>query len=75
VVCRRSFKALTGTPLARLRLRDKWLPYLRCMIDSTTVRTAAERVAVAKSTSFPWRHRFIAGVGRELRPKLSGVVE
>jgi transposase-like protein len=75
VACGRSFNALTGTPLARLRLRDKWLPYLRCLIDSTTVRTAAERVAVAKSTSFRWRHRFIAGVRREPRPKLSGVVE
>ena len=75
VFCRRSFNALTGTPLARLRLRDKWLPYLQCLIDSTTVRTAAERVAVAKSTSFRWRHRFLAGVRREPRPQLSGVVE
>src|SRR5688572_27858607 len=34
VVCRRSFNALTGTPLARLRLRDKWLTYLQCVIES-----------------------------------------
>lgn len=73
--CGRSFNALTGTPLARLRLRDKWLPYLQCVLDSTTVRKAAERVAVAKSTSFRWRHRFIAGVRRERRPLLSGTVE
>jgi transposase-like protein len=75
VVCRRSFNALTGTPLARLRLRDKWLPYFQCLIESTTVRTAATRVAVAKSTRFRWRHRFIAAVRREKRPKLSGIVE
>jgi transposase-like protein len=75
VLCRRSFNALTGTPLARLRLRDKWLPYLQCLIESITVRAAAERIAVAKTTSFRWRHRFIAGVRRERKPQLSGIVE
>jgi transposase-like protein len=73
--CGRTFNALTGTPLARLRLRDKWLAYLACLLESTTVRSAAERVAVAPSTSFRWRHRFIAGVRRERRPTLSGIVE
>ncbi|WP_165390738.1 IS1595 family transposase [Pseudoduganella lutea] len=75
IACRRSFNALTGTPLARLRLRDKWLPYFLCLIESRTVRKAAERVDVAKSTSFRWRHRFVAAVRRELRPTLSGIVE
>jgi transposase-like protein len=75
VACRRTFNALTGTPLARLRLRNKWLPYLQCVIESRSVRAAAEQVAVAKSTSFRWRHRFIAAVRREPRPQLSGIVE
>jgi transposase-like protein len=73
--CTRSFNALTGTPLARLRLRDKWPAYLQCVIESSTVRKAAERMAVARSTSFRWRHRFIAAVRRERRPLLSGIVE
>ncbi|QBI04938.1 IS1595 family transposase [Pseudoduganella albidiflava] len=75
VICRRSFNALTGTPLARLRLRDKWLHYLQCVIESLSVRSAAKRVAVAKSTSFRWRHRFIAAILRTPRPQLSGIVE
>ncbi|WBS00472.1 IS1595 family transposase [Pseudoduganella sp. SL102] len=75
VICRRSFNALTGTPLARLRLRDKWLHYLQCLIESTPVRPAAKRVAVAKSTSFRWRHRFVAAIFRAPRPQLSGIVE
>jgi transposase-like protein len=75
VVCRRSFNALTGTPLARLRLRDRWLPYLRCLIESTTIRKAAACVSVAKSTSFRWRHRFIAAMRRKPHPQLSGIVE
>jgi transposase-like protein len=73
--CRRSFNALTGTPLARLRLREKWLAYLQCLIASDTVRAAARRVAVAKSTSFRWRHRFLAAVRRAPLPMLSGIVE
>ena len=73
--CGSTYNALTGTPLARLKRRDKWLAYLQCLTESTTVRRAAERVAVAKSTSFRWRHRFIAAVRQERRPKLSGVVE
>jgi len=73
--CRRSFNALTGTPLARLRLREKWLTYLQCLIGSETVRVAARRVAVAKSTSFRWRHRFLAALRRVPPPRLSGIVE
>jgi transposase-like protein len=73
--CGRSFNALTGTPLARLRLRNKWLPYLQCLIGSETVRAAARRVAVAKSTSFRWRHRFLAALRRAPPPTLSGIVE
>jgi transposase-like protein len=73
--CGRSFNALTGTPLARLRLREKWLPYLQCLLESATVRAAAKHVAVATSTSFRWRHRFLAGVRRAPPPRLSGIVE
>ncbi|WBS00749.1 hypothetical protein OU994_20855 [Pseudoduganella sp. SL102] len=75
VMCRRSFNALTGTPLARLRLRDKWLHYLQCLIESIPVRSAARRVAVAKSTSFRWRHRFVAAILRAPRPQLFGIVD
>jgi transposase-like protein len=73
--CGRSYNALTGTPLARLRHRDKWLPYLQCLLESRTVRDAARRVDVARSTSFRWRHRFISGVRRERPALLTGVVE
>jgi transposase-like protein len=75
IACGRSYNALTGTPLARLRHRDKWLSYLQCLLDSRTVRDAARHVAVARSTSFRWRHRFIAGGRRERPARLAGVVE
>jgi transposase-like protein/IS1 family transposase len=57
--CARTFNALTGTPLARLRHRSKWLPYLDCMLQSGTVRRAAALAGIHKNTSFRWRHRFL----------------
>jgi transposase-like protein len=30
--CRKTFNALTGTPLARLRKRERWLSYIACLL-------------------------------------------
>ncbi|WP_020656334.1 IS1595 family transposase [Massilia niastensis] len=73
--CRRSYNALTGTPLARLRQRGKWLPYLECLLESTSVRKAARKVSVHPSTSFRWRHRFLSGIRRDRAEQLTGIVE
>jgi transposase-like protein len=73
--CRRTFNALTGTPLARLRKRERWLPYLQCMLESRTVRDAALAAGVHRTTSFRWRHRFAAGATRDRPASLSAIVE
>ena len=73
--CRRSYNALTGTPLARLRKKEHWLAYLRCVLDSSTVRAAANTVGVHRTTSFRWRHRFVPGAIRERPLRLAGLVE
>ena len=36
--CERTFNALTGTPLAGLRLREKWLDYARSLVDGISLR-------------------------------------
>jgi transposase-like protein len=73
--CKRSFNALTNTPLAFIRLRDKWLPFLQCMLGSMTVRGAADAIGIHRNTSFRWRHRFLA-MAKDDRPKpLQGIVE
>ena len=41
--CRRTFNDLSGTPLARLRLRDKWIDYLDALLDSLPVRSRQAR--------------------------------
>jgi transposase-like protein len=75
LACRKSFNALTGTPLARLRMRERWLPYLQCLLESRTVRDAARVTGVHRTTSFRWRHRFVPQAAR-VRPKaLCGIVE
>ena len=75
LACRRSYNALTGTPLARLRKRGHWLAYLQCVLKSCTVRAAAAVTGVHRTTSFRWRHRFVPGAMRERPASLSTVVE
>ncbi|MCB9943626.1 MAG: IS1595 family transposase [Geminicoccaceae bacterium] len=72
--CGRTFNALTGTPLARLRRKAQWLSFTACLSRSDTVRKAAKICRVAVATSFRWRHRFLrAGVADA--EALSGIVE
>ncbi len=73
--CRRSFNALTGTPLARLRKRECWLPYIQSLLESRTVRDAALVTGVHCTTSFRWRHRFASAAARDRPAALSGIVE
>jgi transposase-like protein len=73
--CRRSHNALTGTPLARLRKKECWLPYLQCVLESRTVRDTARVVKVHRTTSFRWRHRFVPGAMRDRPATLSAIVE
>jgi len=73
--CGRTYNDLSGTPLAHLRLREKWLDYLNTMLDSKSVRKAAREVGVHRNTAFRWRHRFL-DQARHDRPKtLSGIAE
>lgn len=58
--CKRSFNALTGTPLARLRQKGKWLVQAEAVREGLTIKQAAARLKVAPSTAFRWRHRFLA---------------
>ncbi len=73
--CGRSYNALTGTPLARLRRKEKWLAYLQCVLESRTVRDAAATTGVHRTTSFRWRHRFIRGAMHQRPATLSAIVE
>ncbi|MGH8486402.1 MAG: IS1595 family transposase [Pseudomonas sp.] len=73
--CGRTFNDLTGTPLARLRLKGKWLDYLGALLDSRTVRSSASQVGVHRNTAFRWRHRFLHWVKLDRPRQLTGIVE
>ena len=73
--CGKTFNALSGTPLARLRHRECWGEYAQALIEGDTVRTAARRCGVHKNTAFRWRHRFLT-LPAGLKPSsLHGIVE
>lgn len=73
--CRRSFNALTGTPLARLRQKPKWLVQAEVLRDGATITQASKRLKVARSTAFRWRHRFLALPKTVQAPSLAGIAE
>lgn len=72
--CGKSFNALTGTPLSRLRYKDRWLGFGSSLTNGETVAASSEHCGVAISTAFRWRHRFLRAskIGAE---KLRGIVE
>jgi transposase-like protein len=73
--CARTFNALTKTPLARLRMREKWTTQADALIDGVSVAKAASRCGVHYTTAFRWRHRFLAALSSDKPKTLSGIVE
>ena len=75
VGCGRTFNALTGTPLARLRKKECWASFASSLQQSHSVREAARQAGVAKNTSFRWRHRFLRLDRDAQKQTLTGIVE
>ena len=75
VPCGRTFNALTGTPLARLRHKAHWLEYADCLLDSVSVRRAASRLGLHRNTTFRWRHRFLSLAKTDRPHCLHGIAE
>jgi transposase-like protein len=73
--CRRSFNALTGTPLARLRKKERWAAQTEALITGESVVQAATRCGVAVTTAFRWRHRFLSAPALDKPRQLAGIVE
>ncbi|AYM76083.1 IS1595 family transposase [Janthinobacterium agaricidamnosum] len=75
VPCGRTFNALTGTPLARLRHKTLWLDYADCLLESASVRKAAGQLGVHRNTAFRWRHRFLSLAKTDRPHCLHGIAE
>lgn len=73
--CARTFNALTKTPLAKLRMKEKWAAQAEAMIDGVSIAKAARRCGVHYTTAFRWRHRFLASLAGDKPKELTGIVE
>ena len=73
--CKATFNALTGTPLAHLRHKDKWLEYARQMVEGQSVRQSAKACDVHRNTAFRWRHRFLTLPDQQKATNLVGIAE
>lgn len=73
--CRRSFNALTGTPLARLRKKERWADHAQALMSGESLTKAAKRCGVAFTTAFRWRHRFLSAPALDKPSRLNGIVE
>lgn len=73
--CAHTFNALTGTPLARLHLRDKWMGQAQALGEGLSLNQVAHRLGVAQSTAFRWRHRFLTCPSNQQARQLVGIAE
>jgi transposase-like protein len=73
--CRRTFNALTKTPMAGLQKKEQWGEHAEAMLEGTSVATAAERCNVDYTTAFRWRHRFLTSLSLDKPKSMTGIVE
>jgi transposase-like protein len=73
--CKKTFNALTGTPLAQLHKRELWQQHSQALIDGLSLRKVGVRIGVSLPTAFRWRHRFLKAPKALKAKKLQGIVE
>ena len=73
--CRKTFSALTGTPLNRLHQRGKWLDQAAALQDGLTLHQVAHALNIHVSTAHRWRHRFLALPKAIQAQTLTGIAE
>ena len=73
--CGRTSNPLTGTPLAHLRKRHRWLEFAQALIDGQALRRAAAQCRIDKNTALLWRHRFLQAPATHQASHEQGIVE
>ena len=73
--CTCTFNALTGAPLSGLHQRGKWLAHTQALSQGLSIPRVAERLEVAWSTAFRWRHRFLQLPSQRQASALRGIAE
>ena len=73
--CGKTFNALTGTPLAGLRKKEKWLGYTEDLQQGTPLKKTADKHSIHVTTAFRWRHRFLKAISNDNATELTGIAE
>jgi transposase-like protein len=73
--CGRTFNALTKTPMAHLRKKERWLDHAQAMIEGKSLAKTAQLCGVHPTTAFRWRHRFLRAPASDKPRSLRGIVE
>ena len=73
--CKKTFNALTNTPLTGMRKKELWLPYMQAMLDSKVLRKIKETININLKTAFYWRHKFSRLLYKDRPEVLNGIIE
>lgn len=73
--CRKTFTALTGSPLSKLHHKCQWLSFSQCLLENQSVRKSAKICGIDPTTAFRWRHRFLSAFSQDKTQKMVGIVE
>jgi len=73
--CTKTFNALTGSSLSRLRYKELWLTYSRCLTDGLSIKKSANICGIDVTTAFRWRHRFMENTLPNTEQEMTGIVE
>jgi len=73
--CGRTFNALTGSPMARMRKPAIWLSYAEALCERRSLDWIHEKLGIARLTAWRWRHRFGAALAAGPTDTVAGIVE
>lgn len=73
--CGKTFNALTGTSLARMRKPETWLAYAQALCEQRSLAWVHDALGIARLTAWRWRHRLLRAVAALPGAKLAGIVE
>jgi transposase-like protein len=73
--CNKSFNDYTGTVLSGIKKIDQFQSYLQLVLESVTIRKAAEKLGLHTSTILDWRHKIASSLEQINGSKFIGIVE
>jgi transposase-like protein len=61
--CGKTFNDMTNTPFSGSRYPEKWIKYIKMMINGVTLPKISDSLKIHISTAFYWRHKILNALG------------